>query len=319
MSSGAAFPHEMMHILAITEDRPHIVDNMFDGTAGRRIYGPTDVAKAARIATQSNDFTLQAYNADTYAVFAQGTIDTLFHMAFFCSSNTTLRANVSFSSQAFFWNVELGALIPPRASEFFVPDGAVEVNSSFDSEDNYVAYTLPSEVVSPDTNNDAPTTGLTFPTPSCLPAAEGGIIQSSAMTALGDFCTTQTATVSAGAQPISETYDGGEGHTIRLTMSWYAAAGDCPQSQSPNQNAGRDCNTIFRNILSGCKYDSSSVILTSLGAPVDRLSLMKQVQRITPPNRMGVVSRGSADITTWALILALQILHRRQLHLPSRI
>ena len=73
MSAGAAFLHELMHILAITEDRPHIIDGMFDGTSGRRIYGPLDVAKAARIATQSNDFSVQAYNADTYAVFAQGT------------------------------------------------------------------------------------------------------------------------------------------------------------------------------------------------------------------------------------------------------
>ena len=75
MSSGAAFLHEMMHILAITEDRPHIMDAMFDGSAGRRIYGPIDVAKAARIAARSDDFSLQAYNADTHAVFAQGTID----------------------------------------------------------------------------------------------------------------------------------------------------------------------------------------------------------------------------------------------------
>lgn len=75
MSAGAAFLHELMHILAITEDRPHIIDGLFDGSAGRRIYGPLDVAKAARIATRSNDFSVQAYNADTYAVFAQGRID----------------------------------------------------------------------------------------------------------------------------------------------------------------------------------------------------------------------------------------------------
>ena len=77
MSAGAAFLHEMMHLTSITQDRTHIVDSMFDGAAGKRIYGPKDVAKAARIASRENDFSLQAYNADTYAVFAQGTIAVL--------------------------------------------------------------------------------------------------------------------------------------------------------------------------------------------------------------------------------------------------
>ena len=137
-----------------------------------------------------------------------------------------------------------------------MPDGAVEANNAFDSEDNYVAYFLPSGVTLPNTNINALASEPPFPSPSCLPAAEGGIIQSSAITALSDFCTTQTTSVSAGAQVITKIYDGGEAHTIRLTMSWQPAAGDCPQSQSPTQNAGRDCNTIFHKILSGCKCNS---------------------------------------------------------------
>ena len=169
-----------------------------------------------------------------------------------------------FWSQAFLWNIELDTLIPPRASQFAVPDGVIEVNSSFDSEDNYIAYTLPSGVITPETNDDVPPNETTFPAPSCLPAAEGGIIQSDAINALGDFCTTQTASISVGAQPITKTYDGGEGHTIRLTMSWQSTAADCPQSQSPNQNAGRDCNTIFHSILSGCNCNSSFVVWTLL-------------------------------------------------------
>ena len=148
-----------------------------------------------------------------------------------------------------------------------MPAGAVEINNSYDSQDNYVAYNLPSGVMTPDTNNDAPSSETTFLAPSCLPAAEGGIIQSTAIAALGDFCTTQTASVSAGAQPITKTYDGGEFHTIRLTMSWQPGSNNCPQSQSPNQNAGRDCNTIFHSILSGCKCFSRFVATATYRRP----------------------------------------------------
>lgn len=47
-----------------------------------------------------------------------------------------------------------------------------------------------------------------FPSPFCLPAALGGFDVDKAFAALGDFCS-QTATVEAGADPISKVYNGG--------------------------------------------------------------------------------------------------------------
>lgn len=67
-SSGAAFLHEAMHVLAITDPREHIIDQTFDG--GIRIYGAERVAKAARMAP-ADGFALNYKNADTYACFAQ--------------------------------------------------------------------------------------------------------------------------------------------------------------------------------------------------------------------------------------------------------
>lgn len=94
--------------------------------------------------------------------------------------------------------------------------------------------------------------GPPFPSPSCLPAADGGFDIDTAVKHLEEFCTAETGSISAGSQPISKTYDGGHNDTIRFTLSW-DGSGICPQSQSPNQNGGRDCNTIFHNIISGCK------------------------------------------------------------------
>ncbi|RYP39851.1 hypothetical protein DL767_001970 [Monosporascus sp. MG133] len=53
---------------AIAQKCEHIVDQTFVG--GKRIYGPRDVVKAARIASRGG-FELNVKNADTYAVFAQ--------------------------------------------------------------------------------------------------------------------------------------------------------------------------------------------------------------------------------------------------------
>lgn len=94
--------------------------------------------------------------------------------------------------------------------------------------------------------------GPPFPSPSCLPAADGGFDIDTAVKHLEEFCTAENGSISAGSQPISKTYDDGHNDTIRFTLSW-DGSGICPQSQSPNQNGGRDCNTILHNIISGCK------------------------------------------------------------------
>jgi hypothetical protein len=61
-TSGEAFLHEAMHLTAISEKRDKIIDATFDG--GKRIYGPRDVAKGARIANRDG-FDLIRNNADT--------------------------------------------------------------------------------------------------------------------------------------------------------------------------------------------------------------------------------------------------------------
>lgn len=109
-SSGEKFLHEAMHLLAITEDREHIVDQTFDG--GRRIYGARDVARAARI-TATDGFDLVYKNADTYAVFAQ----------------------------AAYWQSIYGIVPPPTIGRrLTAPPGAFEFDGVQDSEDNYVQY-----------------------------------------------------------------------------------------------------------------------------------------------------------------------------------
>ena len=93
-----------------------------------------------------------------------------------------------------------------------------------------------------------------FPSPSCLAFASGGYVVDSAVAALDDFCTSEKGLIAPESEPISKVYDSGNSHSrIRLTVSW-DDTGNCPQSISPNQNDGRDCNTIFHNIISDCQY-----------------------------------------------------------------
>ncbi len=150
---------------------------------------------------------------------------------------------------ASYWRTLLGKTPPPTLSNVAAPAGAVFLDGISDSETNYVDLEISQD---PSTAAQGPS----FPNPSCLAAADGGIDPSSAVAAISNFCPAQTGTVAAGSQPISNTYLGGEMHTIRLTLSW-AASGNCPQSQSPSQNAGRDCDTFFHKILSGCEYTRS--------------------------------------------------------------
>ncbi|KAK6068339.1 killer toxin subunits alpha beta [Seiridium cupressi] len=111
-SSGENFLHEAMHLSAITEDRPHIIDSTFDG--GKRIYGPKDVARAARIAARDG-FDIVARNADTYAVFAQ----------------------------AAYWQDFYGVVIPPEnARSSAAPEGAFEIDDVQDSQTNYEDYVI---------------------------------------------------------------------------------------------------------------------------------------------------------------------------------
>jgi hypothetical protein len=63
---GSYLLHEMMHANKISQTRPHIIDQVFTGSTGKRIYGPADVAKAARI----EDKGIICTNADSYATFA---------------------------------------------------------------------------------------------------------------------------------------------------------------------------------------------------------------------------------------------------------
>ena len=50
-----------------------VVDEMFDGSSGRRIYGAKDLARAARI----YGIALTQTNADSYAQFANGKFNLL--------------------------------------------------------------------------------------------------------------------------------------------------------------------------------------------------------------------------------------------------
>ncbi len=118
----------------------------------------------------------------------------------------------------------------------------------------------PSPWASVSTNVPILSNPATIPSPHCIPAAFGGFDPDKASAAIADFCG-QTATIQPGAAPISKTYDGGQGprdrFTIRFTLSWYEKAGNCPPVQSPNQNGGRECNTVFQDII-GCDPDPST-------------------------------------------------------------
>lgn len=48
-NSGHALLHEMMHAFRVTMNRRRLIDETFDRSTGRRVYGAVDVAKAARI------------------------------------------------------------------------------------------------------------------------------------------------------------------------------------------------------------------------------------------------------------------------------
>lgn len=88
---------------------------MFDGSRGRRIYGPQDVAKGARIATQEHDFSKIAFNADSYAIFAQ----------------------------AFYWRNIFGSTPQPTANASMpIPTGLTALDVVADAEDNYVDYDI---------------------------------------------------------------------------------------------------------------------------------------------------------------------------------
>lgn len=96
-----------------------------------------------------------------------------------------------------------------------------------------------------------------FPPPSCSPALNQGFDISTTIHAIAAFCTSETGVVSAMyQQPISRTYASAGGvNVIRLSISW-DNTGVCRRSQlslSPVQNSGRNCETIFRMILLGCK------------------------------------------------------------------
>ena len=81
-----------------------------------------------------------------------------------------------------------------------------------------------------------------------------------------DFCVNTVNKVAPASDPISKTYDGGENTQIRLTLSWDGEQGIiCPASQIPSQNAGRDCNTIYHDIIGGCKYIPTSIIQETWG------------------------------------------------------
>lgn len=101
-----------------------------------------------------------------------------------------------------------------------------------------------------------------FPPPSCSPALDRGFDISTTIHAIAAFCTHETGVVSAiDQQLISRTYafasPPGDGSTIRIMLSW-DNTGACRRSQlslSPTQNSGRDCRTIYRNILLGCESE----------------------------------------------------------------
>ncbi|KIW97417.1 uncharacterized protein Z519_02810 [Cladophialophora bantiana CBS 173.52] len=68
-TGGSYLLHELMHTTKITQTRPHIIDQVFDG--GKRIYGPKDCAKAAKSQSQGGvGLDITTKNADSYASFA---------------------------------------------------------------------------------------------------------------------------------------------------------------------------------------------------------------------------------------------------------
>lgn len=104
-----------------------------------------------------------------------------------------------------------------------------------------------------------------FPLPECCTRADHGIDIGPTIHVITAFCDSQTDLVSAAfPQSITKIYALDrlveDDNIIRLTLSW-DNTGTCARSQiqlSPSQNSGRHCQTIFRDILLGCKCRSTS-------------------------------------------------------------
>ena len=92
-----------------------------------------------------------------------------------------------------------------------------------------------------------------FPAPVCQNDANPGFDVNGAVTSLGWFCSLNNNIVKPGSQRISMGFANTVAD-IRFTLAWNDK-GNCPPSQSPTQNDGRDCNTIFHSIVDGCPSD----------------------------------------------------------------
>lgn len=99
-----------------------------------------------------------------------------------------------------------------------------------------------------------------YPSPSCWPSGLRGFDIGPVISPNGglrDFCTTQTDSISAFSQgPIYADYSAGEGAKIRFSLSW-DTSGTCPTNRtthSPSDHHGKACETIFRDIVLGCKF-----------------------------------------------------------------
>lgn len=99
---------------------------------------------------------------------------------------------------------------------------------------------------------------IDFPAPSCTENVNGGFDRDDAFDAIGYYCSTQTNSVGQNGKPIAGSYFGGDGpgHQYQLTFKLSHNDGDSTctdKTPSPNQNDGRDCNTIFHDIVNQCR------------------------------------------------------------------
>ena len=167
---------------------------------------------------------------------------------------------------------------------------------------SFSSMTTHSSISSTASQSAIPSPPPPFPSPSCLPAAEGGFDVGKATDAIGSFCTGFNQVVGPGASPASQTFP--DGHNlagIRLTLSW-DDIGNCPANQNPTQNDGRDCNTIFHNIINGCRFALHSLHQLLLPDGQYVLTITCSQVPTTPRNRTEGPSRGTAAIGTWASI-----------------
>ena len=98
-----------------------------------------------------------------------------------------------------------------------------------------------------------------FPAPTCTGDVNAGFNVDNAFDAIGYYCSTQTNSVGQNGQPVAGSYFGGDGagHQYQLTFKLTHNDGDstCASvTPSPNQNDGRDCNTIFHDIVNQCRF-----------------------------------------------------------------